>query len=162
MPPNPENKNEFNYGGYSKEKVLKRDTSGNKENYDLDNSNNNNLNSMIKAAKINKKELDNNNMDTNQNTQNNMNGINVNNTNSNEENLISNNFSFVPLKKKYVKKFAYKSQPGKNDNGLSKINQDNFLIMENILNNEEFRIFGVFDGHGNHHLFNYRDSWAFG
>lgn len=143
---NSDSRPEYNYGGYSKEKILKRDSSGNKENNEnmLD-DNNYNVNSSLKAPKI-KKEAENNNNISNQNFQNNLNGINMN--CNGDESLNSNNFSFVPTKKKYVKKFAYKSQPGKNDNGLSKINQDNFLIMENILNNEEFRIFGVFDGHG--------------
>lgn len=50
--------------------------------------------------------------------------------------------------KKHVSKYAFKSQPGKNENGYTKTNQDNYLIMENILNSQEFKIFGVLDGHG--------------
>lgn len=92
-------------------------------------------------------------MNNNKDSDNNLNMFNHNNLNElngsdNAENANINNFAFVPYKKKFVKKFGYKSQPGKNDNGLSKVNQDNFLIMENILNNDEFKIFGVFDGHG--------------
>lgn len=68
--------------------------------------------------------------------------------NNNEQNPSTNNYSFIPPKKKNLKKFSFKSQAGKNENGLTKMNQDNFLIMENILNNEEFKIYGVFDGHG--------------
>ena len=140
---NSDNRNEFNYGGYAKENMNKKDSSSYKENSEnlIDNSNNN-TNSMLKSTKLKKKEIENN---INISNKINLNGFNVNN---NEDNLNSNNFSLVPSNKKYVKRFAYKSQPGENDNGLSKINQDNFLIMENILNNDEFKIFGVFDGHG--------------
>jgi len=143
---NSDNRPEFNYGSYYKEKIIVRESSRHKENYEslLDNNSNNNLNYRIKAGKINTKESDIN----NHNIQNNLNGHNIN--SNSEENLNPNDFQVISAnKKKYVKKFYYKSQPGKNENGLSKINQDNFLIMENILNNDEFRIFGVFDGHGN-------------
>ncbi len=56
-------------------------------------------------------------------------------------------------KHKIIKNFFYRSQPGKNDDGLSKINQDNYLIMNKIFNLEDYNIFGILDGHGNngHH-----------
>jgi hypothetical protein len=49
----------------------------------------------------------------------------------------------------YVKKVAFRTLAGKTENGSTKTNQDNFVIMENILNCEDFKIYGVFDGHGN-------------
>lgn len=75
-----------------------------------------------------------------------------NNSNSNlniTSSLNNNNFT----KRKWVRKISFKSQAGKNDCGMLKTNQDSYLIMDNILNNEEFKIFGVFDGHGKYLIF---------
>ena len=48
--------------------------------------------------------------------------------------------------------FAH-SQPGKDSKGFEKINQDSFIIIENVLDLEGFSLYGVFDGHGsNGHL----------
>lgn len=128
----------------------------NNNNNNSNNSNNlHNNNVIYKNSKNSKgKENDHNN---NQNTSNiaNANSISNINNNSNANNLTNfnlneaNNFFFNQThKKRNIKKIAYKTQAGKNENGLTKINQDNYLIMENILNSEEFKIFGVFDGHG--------------
>jgi len=111
------------------------------------NSGNNNFNMLMKTTKINKKDYDPFNS-SNQNIVCNPNNINSFLNNGDPANNTNNNFSFIPPKKKLVKKLSYKSQAGKNDNGLTKINQDNFLIMENILNNDDYKIIGVFDGHG--------------
>jgi hypothetical protein len=61
------------------------------------------------------------------------------------DNNLSNQFK----SKNYVKKVVHRSLAGKTENGSTKTNQDNFVIMENILNCEDYRIYGVFDGHGN-------------
>lgn len=50
--------------------------------------------------------------------------------------------------KQIVKKAAFKSFAGKTENGNTKTNQDSYLLMENILNCEDYFIYGVFDGHG--------------
>ena len=34
--------------------------------------------------------------------------------------------------------------------GIPKINQDNYIILDNVLNCKDVKIFGVFDGHGEH------------
>lgn len=59
----------------------------------------------------------------------------------------------VPL----IKNYAYKSQAGKNEHGFTKINQDSQVVMCNVLNLDEYNIFGVLDGHGSngHHVSNY-------
>lgn len=48
---------------------------------------------------------------------------------------------------KILRKFAVITQPGK-QKGVKKVNQDNYLILDKILDIENFSIFGVFDGHG--------------
>mgnify|MGYP000996363325 CR=1 FL=1 len=60
----------------------------------------------------------------------------------------SNNNNIIIPKRKWIRKISFKSQAGKNESGMIKTNQDSYLIMDNILNNEEFKIFGVLDGHG--------------
>lgn len=51
------------------------------------------------------------------------------------------------------KKTAGISQAGLNSYGKEKVNQDSFLIIENIFDLDEYCIYGVFDGHGtNGHL----------
>ncbi len=64
----------------------------------------------------------------------------IQNINCNPNNLIKG--------KSFIKKYAFTSLAGKTDSGAAKTNQDNFVIMENILNLEEYRIYGIFDGHG--------------
>ena len=79
---------------------------------------------------------------------------NINNINSNfnrdflNSYIIDHELNPITSNKKHVSKYAFKSQAGKNENGYTKTNQDNYLIMENILNSQEFKIFGVLDGHG--------------
>ena len=46
-----------------------------------------------------------------------------------------------------MKTFSVKSQQGKTNN-KKKINQDNYITKMNILNQNEFDIFCVLDGHG--------------
>jgi serine/threonine protein phosphatase PrpC len=48
---------------------------------------------------------------------------------------------------KILRKFAVMTQPGQHK-GVTKVNQDNYLILDKILDIENFSIFGVFDGHG--------------
>ena len=50
--------------------------------------------------------------------------------------------------KKIISSISYKTQAGTNDYGFTKINQDSYIICENVLNNENYNIFGVLDGHG--------------
>lgn len=69
-------------------------------------------------------------------------------------NSIQNNTNYNSNNNKSVKadinnkKVAFRSLAGKTEQGSTKTNQDNYLIMDNILNCEDFRIYGVFDGHG--------------
>ena len=49
---------------------------------------------------------------------------------------------------KNISCISYKSLPGKINSFQSKINQDSFLIITNILGIAGFCLFGVFDGHG--------------
>ena len=60
----------------------------------------------------------------------------------------------VKLKEKEIlKKYAYKSQPGKNEGNVPKINQDTYLIKYKINGIKDFNMFGILDGHGcNGHL----------
>jgi serine/threonine protein phosphatase PrpC len=61
--------------------------------------------------------------------------------------------NYTKKKVSYIKNFAYKSQAGKNEHGYTKINQDSHVVINKVLNLEEFNIFGVLDGHGsNGHL----------
>ena len=43
-----------------------------------------------------------------------------------------------------------KTRPGMNYDGTKKTNQDNFIAKTNLLNLDDYHIFGVFDGHGLH------------
>lgn len=52
-----------------------------------------------------------------------------------------------------IKRYYYKTQAGKKEGGITKINQDAILIETNINNIKSFNIFGMLDGHGmNGHL----------
>ena len=56
-------------------------------------------------------------------------------------------------KKIYIKKIEGLTIAGKNEKGITKINQDTFFIEKNINGVDNFNIFGVLDGHGeNGHL----------
>jgi len=93
----------------------------------------NNVNQMNSNIKSNASEINGNSAH--------INSINNNsNYNSNNNNLIKADIN--------SKKVAFRSLAGKTEHGSTKTNQDNFVIMENILNCEDYRIYGVFDGHG--------------
>jgi len=52
-----------------------------------------------------------------------------------------------------IKKMAYMSQAGKGEDGFTKVNQDSYLVVENLYKLGDFNIFSVLDGHGmNGHL----------
>ena len=52
-----------------------------------------------------------------------------------------------------IKKVSSYSQPGKLEDGFIKLNQDSFLVLQNLYNFTDFNIFSVMDGHGiNGHL----------
>ena len=52
-----------------------------------------------------------------------------------------------------IKKAASLSQAGKGEDGFTKVNQDSFLVLQNLYNFKDFNIFSVMDGHGvNGHL----------
>ena len=55
---------------------------------------------------------------------------------------------FTRLTTSYIKKVVSKSKPGVNYEGISKTNQDSYLVKQNIFSLPNFSIFGVFDGHG--------------
>ena len=61
----------------------------------------------------------------------------------------------IKLKEKeLLKKFAFKSQPGKDEEKVIKINQDSYLIKYKINGIKDFNMFGILDGHGpnGHHV----------
>lgn len=76
--------------------------------------------------------------------------------NSETENKLSNKMEKMHINREdYIKlrKVASLSQPGKNEDGMTKTNQDSYLVMEKINNSEYFNLFSVMDGHGpNGHL----------
>ena len=51
-------------------------------------------------------------------------------------------------KKIYIKKIEGLSIAGRNEKGITKINQDTFFIEKNVNGVDNFNIFGVLDGHG--------------
>lgn len=75
-------------------------------------------------------------------------------TNYNEVNSISNTITENKCINQSLKAIttinciSYKSLPGKINSFQSKMNQDSFLIMTNVLGLSGFCILGVFDGHG--------------
>ena len=50
--------------------------------------------------------------------------------------------------KKHIKTHTVLSQTGKEEEGKTKINQDSYLELTNLNNNQNFNVFGIFDGHG--------------
>jgi serine/threonine protein phosphatase PrpC len=61
----------------------------------------------------------------------------------------------IKLKEKeLLKKYAFKSQPGKNEGKETKTNQDSCLIKYKINGLKNFNMFGILDGHGTngHHV----------
>lgn len=110
---------------YSKVKINKREQIESKEIGDLSDINNNNNFNTINLIRGSASAMEN-----------------------SPDNSTSLNNQIFGVKKKWIRKFSFKSQAGKNENGI-KTNQDSYLIMDNILNNDEFKVFGVLDGHGN-------------
>ena len=51
-------------------------------------------------------------------------------------------------KSKIIKRISGKSINGRQSDGKDKINQDSFLIKNELLGNDDFSLIGVFDGHG--------------
>lgn len=49
---------------------------------------------------------------------------------------------------KIQKSIFYQSQPGKDQYGKIKTNQDSYLVIQNIFDNKNYDIIGIFDGHG--------------
>ncbi len=54
----------------------------------------------------------------------------------------------LKIKKKVIRKVHGMSQPGINTKNVIKINQDSYIVKNNILNLNNFSFFGVYDGHG--------------
>jgi serine/threonine protein phosphatase PrpC len=72
-----------------------------------------------------------------------------------EENNKLDEENYENINKKIISTIAHKTQAGTNDYGFTKTNQDSYIICENVLNNQNYNIFGVLDGHGNY-FFKYR------
>ena len=72
--------------------------------------------------------------------------------NENLINSFSKNFfekaSKISFSKNYIKSHISITQAGKEEDGITKTNQDSYLELTNINNNPNFNIFGIFDGHG--------------
>ena len=52
------------------------------------------------------------------------------------------------FEKKVIKKYCALSEAGKDSYGMTKINQDSYLVLTNINGLINFNVFAVFDGHG--------------
>ena len=52
------------------------------------------------------------------------------------------------FEKKIIKNYYASSQAGKNSEGITKTNQDSYLVLTKINNFTNFNVFAVFDGHG--------------
>ena len=71
----------------------------------------------------------------------------------NQKKIFTDRLERKKIQKLIIKNFSFTSQPGKLKTGDSKINQDSFLIINNVNGIQNFNIFGVLDGHGvNGHL----------
>lgn len=46
----------------------------------------------------------------------------------------------------YIKNSYYYSKPGKGEDGLTKVNQDNILVCTNLFGKDDFSLFCVMDG----------------
>lgn len=72
----------------------------------------------------------------------------INNNNNNHNYNKRNSFE-----KKIIKNFYASSQAGKNSSGITKTNQDSYLVLTKINKLTNFNVFAIFDGHGpNGHL----------
>jgi hypothetical protein len=116
------------------------------------------LENTVESKKRNRsKKLMNLNGTKNNNTESFLNSSNFNTNATNIRININQSSSDSPRNQKFtrnlVKNYSYKSQPGKNETGLTKINQDSHMVCQKVLNLEDYYIFGVLDGHGNngHH-----------
>jgi hypothetical protein len=65
-----------------------------------------------------------------------------------KEICIHNNIVKPSENKSIINSYLTSSRAGNTADGISKTNQDNFLAWPNLLNVDNFHIFGVFDGHG--------------
>ena len=78
------------------------------------------------------------------------------NSNNNHNDSKRKSFSFFKnnirkqnsLEKKFIKKYCALSEAGKDSYGMTKINQDSYLVLTNINSLINFNVFAVFDGHG--------------
>ena len=65
----------------------------------------------------------------------------------------SENIKIEVIPNSHIKSIYSLSQAGKSEDGLTKINQDSFLVIQNEYNLPDFNVFSVLDGHGeNGHL----------
>ena len=71
---------------------------------------------------------------------------NKNNMNMNNNNNLNNKKN--SFEKKIIKNYYASSQAGKNSEGITKTNQDSYLVLTKINNFTNFNVFAVFDGHG--------------
>ena len=83
---------------------------------------------------------------------NNINNISNKNINRNYQNLNNSNNLYIKnlFAKNKIKNYFALSLAGKTSDGITKINQDSYLILTNIRNFTNFNVFAVFDGHGPH------------
>lgn len=79
-------------------------------------------------------------------------GLKLNDSLMKKEKILFNNYNTCNINAKKHKKLKYYNflSIGGKKKGIAKKNQDCFLIMNNILDCEEVKAFGVFDGHGEH------------
>ena len=67
--------------------------------------------------------------------------------------MVRNNNNYLNNKKnsfekKIIKNYNAQSQAGKNSEGITKKNQDSYLVLMKINNFTNFNVFEIFDGHG--------------
>lgn len=72
------------------------------------------------------------------------------NTTTGNVNLVNNSLRKIPSGKKVIKHYFAVSQAGKNSDGITKTDQDSYLVLTKINNFSNFNVFAVFDGHGAH------------
>ena len=69
--------------------------------------------------------------------------------NDNDMNKNNKNYTYKnTFEKKIIKNFYALSQAGKNNYGVTKVNQDSYLVLTKINNLFNFNVFAIFDGHG--------------
>ena len=68
-------------------------------------------------------------------------------------NKLTNKTKNIKLSEGHIKNLAYMSQAGKGEDGFTKVNQDSYLVVNNLYKLGDYNIFAVLDGHGmNGHL----------